>query len=102
MRTVLLVLAGVVLSVICIGWAESACADPVSAPTLTTEMDSSVGLQVDPLLGGDLRTRAVPVANCGDASSQCQNQPNGAPCGPPSLSCICQVIPPGPARCTIE
>jgi len=95
MRTVFLVLAGVVLSVICIGWVESACADPVSAPT---EMNSSGGVQVDPLLGGDLYTKAVPVANCADAGYQCVNQPDETPCGPPSLSCICLYG----NRCTIQ
>jgi hypothetical protein len=88
MRTVSLVLA-VILSVICIGWAESAYADP-SPPDLTP--DSSARLQVDPLLGGDLYTRPIPVANCGDASPQCFQQPEGTPCGVPALGCVCYVI----------
>ena len=100
MRTVSLVLAGFILSLICIGWAGVGHADP-SLPEQI--QDSSSGLQVDPLLGGDLYTKAVRVANCGDASAQCDQQPDGAPCGPPSLSCACLVIvQPSVHRCVLQ
>ena len=98
MRTVSLVLV-VILSVICIGWAESAFADP-SPPDLMA--GSSARLQVDPLLGGDLYTRAIPVATCGDASAQCNGQPEGTPCGLPSLNCACIVLLGHVYRCTVQ
>lgn len=98
MRTVFLMLA-VVLSMMCIGWAGSAFANP-SPPNPAPA--SSAGLKVDPLLGGDLYTKPIPVATCGDASAQCTGQPDGTPCGVPALGCVCMTFLGHVYRCTAQ